>query len=154
MAPAESGTPVLVYDGACGFCTWCVEWLESHLRRPVFLQAYQRADLPRLGLAPEDAAASVWWIGPEGQRRHGHRAVACALERCGGAWRGLGRLLVAPGLSRLAGLAYGLVSRWRGHLPGRTPFLEQDGGPAAQDPPGGPGAGAVPGGPCRPTARG
>jgi predicted DCC family thiol-disulfide oxidoreductase YuxK len=82
---------------------------------------YQKADLMELGLTPEEAANTAWWIEPDGTRRPGHEAVAGALRAMGGIWEIAGRVVDVPVLRPIASDLYDLVSRNRGRLPGGPP---------------------------------
>lgn len=113
--------PLLLFDGDCGFCTACVEWLAARMVRRARMLPWQRADLAALGLSRAEAEKVVWWIEPDGRRLAGARAMARALEACRPPWRAVGRGLRAPGARRVADGAYALVSRARGRLPGTRP---------------------------------
>jgi predicted DCC family thiol-disulfide oxidoreductase YuxK len=119
--PSMYAMPILVFDGDCGFCTAATEWLAPRLERRTRFLPWQQAELERLGLSAEAAKARVWWVESSGERYGGHEAIAQALRACGGGWRGVGRLLTAPGLSWLAARGYEGVSALRRHLPGTTP---------------------------------
>ncbi len=112
--------PVLVYDGACGFCTRAVR-LAQRLPARMDVVAWQRADLPSLGLSRVAAAESVQWVGVDNHSLGGHRAVAAALRASGRPWSWLGRLMLLPGLSALSRVLYHWVSANRHRLPGGAP---------------------------------
>lgn len=114
---------MLLFDGACGFCTAVARWAEHRLPRGSRVVPWQRAHLDRLGLTPEDAARVVWWIDPDGAPYAGHLAVAEALRAIGGAWGALGTTIRVPPIRWVAGGVYVLVARARGHLPGTTPAI-------------------------------
>jgi predicted DCC family thiol-disulfide oxidoreductase YuxK len=116
-----ASTPVLVFDGECGFCTSSARWLERHARRPVSVEPWQRLDLGALGLSAPETAAAAWWVDEHGIRHRGHRAVGYALRACAPGWRILGWACLVPPFSWCAAVTYRLVARFRGHLPGRTP---------------------------------
>jgi len=96
---------VLVFDGDCGFCRRCADWVA--VRGEVPMAASAEVDLANLGLTAEEAASSAWWV-EEGERLSGHRAVARVLRELGGAWGLAGRLLAVSPFSWLGGPAY----RW------------------------------------------
>ncbi len=130
-SPPEAGLPALVYDGDCGFCQRCADWIAARLQVDAHVVTSQQAHLTALGLNPEQAAGAAWWVDAEGAQHRGHRAIAAALRACGGAWAGLGRALTWPGISLLAAGVYQLVARNR-HRLGCTNCLKktQRGGPA------------------------
>lgn len=110
---------MLVFDGDCAFCTASARWVERRLPTGAVVVPWQRADLPALGLTPEDVATSVWWIDGDGRHR-GEVAVARALVAAGRPWSVIGRLLLARAVRPLAGAGYRLVARNRHRLPGGT----------------------------------
>jgi predicted DCC family thiol-disulfide oxidoreductase YuxK len=109
--------PILLYDGECAFCMRTVRWLQKHLPVQPELAPWQGADLLGLGIAEAEASRSVQWIEPFGRVSSGATAVARLLVSNGGRWAVLGRLMLVPPVSWLAAAAYGLVARYRRHLP-------------------------------------
>ena len=117
-------TPILLYDGACGFCTRTVELAVERLPRgPVTWQPYQSADLAAYGLSEAEVASSVHLVETSGRITHGSAAVGRVLVLSGGAAGLLGRLVLAPPFAWLAEATYRLVSAVRHRLPGTTPAL-------------------------------
>lgn len=114
---------LLVFDGACGFCTGVARWAERRLPPGARAVPWQRAPLDRLGLSQAEAARVVWWIDPDGTRRPGHLAVAEALRAIGGGWGAVGSAIRVPPIRWLAAGVYRLVARFRGRLPGTTPAV-------------------------------
>lgn len=110
----------LVYDGDCGFCTTCVRVMAKLRLRADAVIAWQHADLDALGLTPEQCMTAVQWVGADGTRASGHLAVA-ELLKANGAWKPVGMLLRAPGVSWLAARAYTWIADHRMSLPGGTP---------------------------------
>ncbi|HEX7581604.1 MAG TPA: DCC1-like thiol-disulfide oxidoreductase family protein [Gaiellaceae bacterium] len=109
----------MIYDGDCGFCTASVEAASRRLRTRVSIVPWQRADLVALGVPEGDARLALQWLGADGVRLQGHRAVAAWLRDAGGLWRVCAALLTAPGLSQVAAAAYRLVAANRRRIPGR-----------------------------------
>jgi predicted DCC family thiol-disulfide oxidoreductase YuxK len=129
MTPRER--PVLIYDGDCAFCTTAAKVLER-IGPGADLAAWQFSDLEDLGVTAEQAMDAVQWIDPEGHLLSGHEAIAAALGTASLPWRAAGRVLVLPGLSRVAARVYRWVADNRYRLPGGTP--------ACARPPAGPGS--------------
>ena len=123
-------TPVLVYDGDCGFCTRSVRLAEKVPLRAE-LTPWQEADLAALRTTEQRARHEVLWVNEEGRVFGGARAVAELLKLCGVPWSVLGALISAPVLRTLADLAYRWVSANRHRLPGATPACQL---PAEQRP--------------------
>lgn len=113
--------PVLLYDGDCAFCTSCAQLLERRFRPDAEVVPWQFAELAELGVTAEQATAAVQWIGVDGGVRRGHEAIAAMFGTCGPLSRLGGRLLLLPGLSRIAAHAYRLIAANRHRLPGGTP---------------------------------
>lgn len=124
MSKEISAEPVVLFDGACGFCTWCVLAEQRYVRSGLAFIPYQRADLAALGVGADQAAASVQFV----TRSHalsGARAVAAVLRRGHPPWPVIGELLDAPMLRPLAEWGYRFVARHRGRLPGAPPAIGQ-----------------------------
>lgn len=120
--------PILIFDGDCGFCTTSARFLARWVvgNRPATISPWQLADLAGLGLTPDQCRAAVQWVGEDAQVSSGHLAIAAALRSGHPLWRPLGTLLVAPGLSWLAGRLYEWVAAHRYALPGGTPACRPD----------------------------
>jgi predicted DCC family thiol-disulfide oxidoreductase YuxK len=112
--------PVLVYDGDCAFCTWCVHVVER-IGPDAEIVAWQLTDLAELGMTEEQAADAVQWVQIDGTVRSGHEAIAAMLNTAGPIWKIIGRMALLPGISWMAAKAYRLVADNRYRLPGGTP---------------------------------
>jgi predicted DCC family thiol-disulfide oxidoreductase YuxK len=118
-------TPVLIYDGDCGFCTASAAWITARWAGPkeghaVPSQQVSQAERQRLGLSAADLDRAAWWV--EGTRTWGgHLAVGRALMAAGGGWRLLGRAMFVPPARQVAAVGYRVVARYRHRLPGGTP---------------------------------
>ena len=114
-------TPLLVFDGGCGFCTRMLGWLRLLDRRRIIETApYQRRGVPeRLGCSLADCAASVQWLGADGKRAEGAEAVnaALAVALCGDWPLRLYARTAAP-----QNTLYNWVATNRYRLPGVTPW--------------------------------
>ena len=130
-SPTSDASPTLIYDGDCDFCQRCADWIATRLPAGTPVVAAQEADLAAVGLNAQQAADAAWWIGTDGAPHRGHRAVAESLRACGGHWSRIGRLLILPGVSLLAGGAYELIARNRHRLGCKNCLKKtQRGGPA------------------------
>ena len=114
--------PTLVYDADCGFCTrsalFAKRWLDRRDRFAV--RPWQELDLAAVGLSAADCDEAAQFVTADGSIRSGHRAIASAATHGAPAWRPVGYLLMAPGVSRVASRAYGWVAAHRYPLPGGT----------------------------------
>jgi predicted DCC family thiol-disulfide oxidoreductase YuxK len=113
-------TPVLIYDGDCGFCTTSAAWIETRVRSGVAVEPWQRLDLDQLGLSEAEVTSAAYWIESTGRRLRGHRAVGRALEEAGPPYSIAGWLIGHRPLSWAAWAVYALVARYRYRLPGST----------------------------------
>ncbi|WP_037067541.1 thiol-disulfide oxidoreductase DCC family protein [Pseudonocardia acaciae] len=114
-------TPLLVFDGECGFCTRTLGWLRLADRHRVIETApYQRPGVPELvGASREQCAAAVQWRDADGTRAEGAAAISAALSvALDSTWPQ--RLYQRT--SRAQGKLYGWVSENRHRLPGVTPW--------------------------------
>jgi predicted DCC family thiol-disulfide oxidoreductase YuxK len=111
--------PVLLYDGDCAFCTSCARLIQR-IGLDAEVVAWQLADLAELGVAEEQAAGAVQWVGVDGTVRSGHEAIAAVLSTAGRPWTIAARALLLPGISWMAAKAYRLVADNRHRLPGGT----------------------------------
>jgi predicted DCC family thiol-disulfide oxidoreductase YuxK len=121
-------TKVLIFDGACGFCTWAARWVERRLPRGTGIVPYQRIPDPSVyGLTDDEIAGAAFWIDSQGRPHRGHLAAAETFRAIGGAWSAIGSLIREPPISWLAAGVYELVSRNRHRLPGSVPACRGDG---------------------------
>ena len=107
--------PVLLYDGACRFCTSSAQftrrWVDRRVRFAVVPS--QHADLGALGVTEQQAAEALVFVDADGTASHGARAVAAALRHGAWPWRPVGWLLDAPGVRTLADSVYRRVAARR-----------------------------------------
>ncbi|MBS45975.1 MAG: thiol-disulfide oxidoreductase [Nocardioides sp.] len=120
MATARATSPgTVVYDGDCGFCSVCADWLDRHGTAGVV--SWQRSDLAALGLTEDDVRARAYWLDADGRvAEQGAGAVLASLATCGAPWSWLARIGSLRVLRPLADLVYALVARNRHRLPGST----------------------------------
>lgn len=123
MKPRSALGPVLVFDGDCGFCSTSARSLErwSARRGAYRVEAWQRLDLPVLGLTEQQCVEAVQWVDGSGRVESGHLAIAAALRAGHPVGRPVAILLRAPLVSPLAARVYGWVADHRYALPGGTP---------------------------------
>ena len=110
---------MFTFDGDCAFCTRCVGVLER-IGPDAEIVAWQFADLADLGITEEQATDAVQWVRVDGAVSSGHEAIAAALSSAGPIWRVVGRIILLPGISRVAARVYRLVAENRPQLPGGT----------------------------------
>lgn len=125
--------PVLVYDADCAFCTRSAQfarhWVDRRGRYVV--RPWQELDLEALGLTAEKCDEAAQFVTATGRVLSGHRAIASALTHGAPGWRPWGWVLLAPGMSELAGIVYDWVANHRDELPGGTAACRTGGGPTA-----------------------
>jgi predicted DCC family thiol-disulfide oxidoreductase YuxK len=117
----RESTPLLIFDGDCGFCTTAVDWLSRTLPAMPAASPYQWIELEPFGLTDADASAMVWLV-TDGHQYGGATAVAALLRhQPSPVLRFLGWLGTVPPWSLGADIAYRLVARFRYRFPGGTP---------------------------------
>jgi predicted DCC family thiol-disulfide oxidoreductase YuxK len=114
-------TPLLVFDGECGFCTRALGWLRLADRyRVIETVPYQRPGVPEsLGLSRAQCAQSVQWRGADGVRAEGAEAISAALAV---ALRAEWPRRLHEHTASAQHLLYNWVSANRHRLPGVTPW--------------------------------
>ena len=118
------GSPTLVFDGDCAFCTSSVHWAERWCRPAVRFVPWQSLDLEAHGLTQEAVTSAVQWLPARSSQRpvrSGAAAVARTLLRSRWPFRPVGALMLVPPFSWLAAGVYRLVARNRYRMPGGTP---------------------------------
>ena len=115
---------MLIFDGDCGFCTSCANWVAARWSgdaRAVPWQTLADAELAALSLTRDDVRAAVWWVDADRRRSRAHVGIARALIAGSGWSAGVGRMLLVPPFRWIAATGYPVVARWRHRLPGGTP---------------------------------
>jgi predicted DCC family thiol-disulfide oxidoreductase YuxK len=118
--------PVLLFDGDCGFCTTCANWMRHHIRRLDTTIPYQRADLDALGVTAAQCEQALQWVAADGAVHSGELAVAHVLIDAGKGWAVIGRAIRLPGIRQISGVGYRWIARNRQRLPGGTPACSLD----------------------------
>ncbi|MEY4310119.1 MAG: hypothetical protein RLZ71_45 [Actinomycetota bacterium] len=114
-------TPVLIFDGDCGFCTSTANYIVKHSKTPVIAHPWQLIDVTVYGILEPQAAERVY-IYSEGRAFAGHEAFAELLRlQRNPILSVIAFLMVVPPLCWLARIGYSLVARYRHKLPGGTP---------------------------------
>ena len=124
--------PLLIFDGDCGFCTtsasFAKRWVDRRGRYD--LRPWQELHLAGYGLTEADCIAAAQFVRSDGTVRPAQFAIAEGLKHGAPAWRPLGWLVEAPGVSWLAGKLYTWVADHRYQLPGGTPACAPNAGAA------------------------
>ncbi|MBB0231097.1 thiol-disulfide oxidoreductase DCC family protein [Streptomyces calidiresistens] len=113
-------SPVLVFDGDCGFCSASAAFAERHVRPRCEIVPRQFADLRALGVTAERAEYEVLWVTPSGAVYGGADAVARALLSAGRGWAVPGTVLTLPPVRWVARRLYRLIADNRHRMPGGT----------------------------------
>ena len=109
----------MVYDADCGFCTRSAEFLERRSDCAVATVAVARPGRGRPDRAGRDHGG-VLGRGRSYAAARGARDRGGAPVLPGRGYRVLGRLIDLPPVRPVAAWVYGLVARYRYHLPGGT----------------------------------
>ncbi len=116
----------LIFDGTCGFCTRSarlVRALDRHDRVQV-VPSQASGTGGRFGLSAADLEQAAWAIGSDGEKYRGAAAVQMALGVALGTPLPYA-LYRLPVMRQVQDGIYALVSRYRGRLPGDTPYCER-----------------------------
>jgi hypothetical protein len=76
---SDTISPVIIYDGSCGFCRTAVRFLLPRLALAGTIQPWQSTDLRMHGLTEHQARAQMWFV--QGDQRHGGAAAFAAWAR-------------------------------------------------------------------------
>jgi len=117
----KRATPILIFDGDCGFCTMSVDFMKRWIRPRAQILAWQFADLDVLGLTEVECAEAVQWVPTSGDHSSGAAAVANALRASPVPWPVVGVVMAAPLVRVVADRVYKLIAKNRYRLPGSTP---------------------------------
>jgi predicted DCC family thiol-disulfide oxidoreductase YuxK len=110
-----TATPIVVFDGECGFCRCTVSWAKRRLRTDAQFAAWQDIEVEAVGLTVKACQDAVQWVGATGIFG-GHRAVALLLQSAQFPWRLIGRLIDVPGLRLVSRVTYAIVKANRSRL--------------------------------------
>lgn len=114
-----SAADVLLYDGHCRFCTASAHRLRRAANGAIALRSFREDGVAEAyGLTPAQLEKAVHLVRSDGSIDVGVVALAGALRR-----RWFGFLLAAvrlPGIHFIASALYGIVSRFRFRIAGRT----------------------------------
>lgn len=112
-------SPAFLYDGDCGFCTRCANFLQRRVRTEADIASWQWADLEALGLERRAVEGAVQWVEP-GLVKAGPEAIAVLLRRAQWYWRPLGWIASFKPVTWLLWPLYRLIARHRHRMPGGT----------------------------------
>ena len=103
---------VLLFDGTCGFCTWCARWVEARDRAGRLLVLPNQAPgvLQRYGFTRAQADRAALVLDRQGRRFVGAAAVNRILRALGPPWRQLATVWAWPPARRVENVGYRLVA--------------------------------------------
>ncbi|HWN29161.1 MAG TPA: DUF393 domain-containing protein [Actinomycetospora sp.] len=124
MSSADGYAGRLVFDGECGFCTRCVDWLHRLDRQGrIDVQPLQAEGVPAsIGATPGECHEAVQFMGPDGVRRSGADAVNGVLAVLTGTALPSTLYRASSGLQERA---YRWVADHRTRFPGTTPHCQR-----------------------------
>ncbi len=104
--------PLLIYDGDCGFCRYCIDYLESSTADAVIYAPLQRVSQNYPEISEQRFADAIQRIDPNGYVSEGAEAAFQTLADGGrGGWLALYRWF--PGFALVARWLYRLAARHR-----------------------------------------
>ncbi|WP_433784756.1 thiol-disulfide oxidoreductase DCC family protein [Actinomycetospora sp. CA-101289] len=124
MSSADGYAGRLVFDGECGFCTRCVDWLRRlDPQGKIDVQPFQAEGVPAsIGATVEECQGAVQFLGPDGVRRSGADAVNAVLAVLTGTALPSTLYRASSGLQERA---YRWVADHRSRFPGTTPHCQR-----------------------------
>lgn len=117
--------PVVLFDGRCGFCTWCANVALGPLGAAVDLIPYQSTDVRMFGLTEEQCADAVQLV-ESAEVLSGSRAIARVFRYSKKPWPVIGHVLDSRPMRPIAQGVYRIVARNRGKLWGVAPVMTND----------------------------
>ena len=117
---------ILIFDGACGFCTRCMRLVQAldRYQRVTAVPFQQRGVPEAAGLTVAACAHSAWAITASGKRFAGAAAVNVALAVALGTPIPL-VVYRLPLLQQVQDRLYAWVAAHRQHFPGDRPYCSQ-----------------------------
>ncbi len=116
--PARSGRPLLIYDGACGFCIQSVGQLRRVVGERVGYAPFQEVERAFPGIPSESFRAAVQLVEPSGRVFSGAAAIFRVFALVPGR-RWLSAIYFrVPGAAPVADAVYRFIAARRGALPG------------------------------------
>ena len=114
-------TPVLIFDGDCGFCTTTANWIKKNSMVALEIAPYQWTELGQFGLTAEEAGAKVQLVVGD-KVFEGHYCMSkLLLIQPNAPLKLLGAIMVMPGVEPISAKVYDWVAANREKLPGGTP---------------------------------
>lgn len=113
---------VFLYDGDCGFCHACANFLKRRVAAAAIVRPWQECDLDGLGVSAEQCESAVQWVSPGEPVVAGPDAIAKLLTGAGRTkpWKTVGAVLSLRPVRRPAWAVYRWVARNRYRMPGGT----------------------------------
>lgn len=115
-------TPIVLFDGACGFCTWCVRFAHVRVKADLIYLPYQSVDLESLQVELSNAEKSVQFVS-DGRVLQSSAAVKAIFSHGSKPFQMLATVMGLPVLRDLMEAGYWWVAKHRGKLPGIQPPL-------------------------------
>jgi predicted DCC family thiol-disulfide oxidoreductase YuxK len=109
----DGQTPVLIYDGDCGFCRYWVRYWERLTGSRVRYEPYQAVADRYPDISPEEFSRSIQFVESDGKRCSGAHAAFRVLDRVPQNHFRLWLYLHLPGFAPLAEVSYAVVARHR-----------------------------------------
>lgn len=112
--------PMWLYDGDCGPCDKSAARFRSRMRPPVELRPYQSVDLAELGISETDVHLGPILVRTDGSYVVGPESVGEMMRMSRAPYRGIGAVMLAPGIRQLLRAAGPGLYRQRQRLPGAS----------------------------------
>ena len=125
--------PIFLFDADCGVCQNGTDSIRARIDPPVDIRPFQGVAFDQWGVTPAELAEGPVFVDPQGWHVVGPPAMAHLLRRSRRPYRGLGSVMLLPGVRHLLALAGPVMYRNRHRLPGATPACAVSPAQAAQE---------------------
>ena len=109
----DAPTPLLIYDGDCGFCGYWARYWQKLTGDRVRYQPYQAVAAQYPAIPLEDYQRAVQYLAPDGRRSSAAEASFLTLSHAPGKGLWLSFYRRLPGFAALAEWAYAFIARHR-----------------------------------------
>ena len=129
--PRGEALLLLIFDGHCGVCARCADWVEQHdgARRVWLLPSQTPGLLAAFNLTRAQVDREAVALDRDGHAYAGAAAINRALRAIGGRWALLAGVYAIPGVRWCEDVGYRWFARHRGRFSrwGLTPWCERPG---------------------------
>jgi hypothetical protein len=120
MSTDALARPLFLFDADCGICQDGTDAIRARVRPPVDIVGYQTVSPEEYGVTSEELQEGPVFVSPEGWHVVGPLAMGQMLRLAGWPYRGVGAVMLMPGIRSVLAALGPVMYRNRGRLPGAT----------------------------------